>query len=115
MYEIYSNGVFSFLIVPTAPRRVKARLKGDVIVTKWREPEKLNGLVNYRLFALVNGTERTICQACGESYKLKDVEQYTTYTFWVVAYNIKHPRYKSGRSMYDTISTPSYSKYENML
>ena len=85
------------------------------MVTKWREPEKLNGLVDYILFATLNGTERTICQACGESYKLEDVEQYTTYTFWVVAYNIKHPRYRSGRSTNVTITTPSFSKYQNMI
>jgi hypothetical protein len=80
-------------------------------VTKWREPEKLNGLVHYRLFALVNGTKRTICSACGEWYKLEYVEQYTNYTFWVIAYNTNNdPRYASGPSENATIITPSYSK-----
>ncbi|CAB4003547.1 adhesion G -coupled receptor L3-like [Paramuricea clavata] len=96
--------------VPTRPRRFKVKLKGEAVVIKWREPEKLNGLVHYRLFALVNGTKRTICSACGEWYKLEDVEQYTNYTFWVIAYNTNNdPRYESGPSENATIITPSYT------
>ncbi len=81
-------------------------------MAKWREPEKLNGLVHYRLFALVNGIKRTICSACGESYRLEEVEQYTNYTFWVIAYNINNdPRFESGPSEVSNVTTPSYSKY----
>ena len=77
---------------------------------KWRQPEELNGLVDYTLFALVNGNERTICSDCGESYRLEDIEQYTKYTFWVIARNIKNG-YISEPSNNDTIITPSFSKY----
>ena len=80
-------------------------------MAKWQEPEKPNGLVHYRLFARVNGTKKTICDACGELYKLEDIEQYTNYTFWVIAYNINDPRYKSGHSKCVNITTPSFSKY----
>jgi hypothetical protein len=43
-------------------------------------------------------------------YKLEDVEQYTNYTFWVIAYNINDLHYESGPSEYAHITTPSYSK-----
>lgn len=72
----------------------------------------MNGLVDYRLFALINGILRTICNACGESYKLEDVDQNTKYTFWVITYNINNnPRFESRRSEMKNITTPSFSKY----
>ncbi|XP_028413002.1 uncharacterized protein LOC114535873 [Dendronephthya gigantea] len=94
--------------LPMEPRYLRVKQKGEILVIKWRQPKELNGLVDYTLFALVNGNEKTICSACGESYRLEYVEQYTEYTFWVIARNIKNG-YTSPPSNNVTITTPSFT------
>lgn len=113
-YVAYVWLLFFYPTVPSRPRRFKAKWKGDIVVLKWQEPKKLNGPVQYKLCAKVNGSVNCslICDDCREWPKLKKLEQYTKYIFLLTAYNSdKDSLYKSKPPESVTIITPSYSKY----
>ncbi|XP_046849840.1 uncharacterized protein LOC124443380 isoform X3 [Xenia sp. Carnegie-2017] len=97
--------------VPSPPRFLKAKVKDDTIMLKWREPRYLNGLVKFMLFTILNGTgNQMICQSCIESHKVEHAQQLTNYTFFVVAQNVNNDaRYRSLPSNYVTVITPSYT------
>ena len=65
------------------------------------------GRIEYKLLGYANTSKRVFCDECGLHYIMKNVERYTVYTFWAVAYNV-HQGYESGASEKVRIDTASY-------
>ena len=99
--------IFCFILAPSSPRNLTASFTESGINVRWERSSQPMGRIEYKFLGYANTSKRVFCDECGLHYIMKNVERYTVYTFWAVAYNV-HQGYESGASEKVRIDTASY-------
>lgn len=98
-----------FVLVPTTPTNIKIHEYFSGVEISWSSSSVADGEVHYNLLGLLNGVRKIFCTNCGLRYMLNETRPRMSYSFWVVAYNIKGG-FESLQSSVFYFETPHKSK-----